>query len=118
MTTQEDSPEKLFGEISEFITESRRLLHDGAVMELAGLDVRVARLCRAVLGLSQEERAFYAERMQVLFDELDVLGMDLGKHRDAVAEKIVALPDRKKAVNAYHTADAVDNFGNPKKTDG
>ena len=102
------SPEKLFSDISQFVAESKSLLDQGAMMELAGLDERVRMLCDAVMQLSQEQRVLYADRLQELLSELKVLGEAMVIQRDAMAEVIRHLPSHKKASVAYSKADATD----------
>jgi hypothetical protein len=99
------SPEKLFDDISQFVSESRVLLDQGAMMELAGLDQRVNALCEAVLLLSQEERITYANRLQELFGELKTLGEEMVRQRDSMSEMVRQLSDHKKASVAYRTTD-------------
>ena len=104
------NPEKLFKEIERFVADSRGLLGEGAVMELAGLDERVRLLCEQVLMLSGEERARYANLLDGLLNELKTLGEDLKTQQDAVANEIRYLSSHKKASVAYKTADATDGF--------
>jgi hypothetical protein len=102
------SPEKLFNDISQFVSESRAMLEQGALMELAGLDEHVKTLCDAVLHLSQSDRMIYADRLQQLLIELKELGEAMAKQRDAMAEEIRDLSSHQKASVAYRTAEASD----------
>jgi len=102
------NPEKLFNDITQFVAESRTLLQEGAVMELAGLEKHVLILCEDVLLLSQDERLHYADRLQQLLAELTSLGEELAAQRDQVAEKMRNLPEHKKATTAYRVVDASD----------
>ncbi|MFO0389257.1 MAG: hypothetical protein ACK502_06010 [Alphaproteobacteria bacterium] len=113
-----ESPEKLFQDVSAFISESRTLLEKGAVMELDGLDAEVRRLCDAVLGLSQEQRIVYADKLQVLMKGLSALGDEMAKQRDAVVSEMRGLNQYRKAHVAYSTADATDDFGKKKEDNG
>ncbi len=112
------SPEKLFQDVSAFITESRALLEKGAMMELDGLDAEVKRLCDAVLGLSQEQRIQYADKLQFLMKGLSALGDEMIQQRDAVVLEMRGLNQYRKAHVAYSTADATDAFGKKKEDDG
>ncbi len=112
------SPEKLFEDISTFITQSRELLEKGAVMELEGLDGEVKRLCEATLNLSKEQRAQYADKLQELLRSLTELGNELTQQRDQLASEIRGLTDYRKAHVAYSNADATDTFGKKKDDHG
>jgi hypothetical protein len=107
------SPEKLFNDISQFVSESRALLEQGAMMELAGLDERVKTLCDAVLQLSQSDRLVYAEQLQQLLAELKSLGEAMTTQRDAMADAIKDISSHRKASVAYRTAASKQ----PKKKD-
>jgi len=98
----------LFSNIEQFISDSHSLLAQGAVMELVGLDDRVAELCEAVMQLSQDERIEHAGQLQKLFGDLTLLGNALAEHRDNVAGEIRGLSQHKKASNAYR-APVIDN---------
>jgi predicted metal-dependent phosphoesterase TrpH len=104
-------PEQLFNDIAQFVTESRALLRDGAMMELAGLDERVKILCDAVLQISDQDRMRYASRLKDLLGELKALGDEMVAQRDQIAEEIRAVSSHKKANVAYRVTDASDNFG-------
>ena len=100
------NPESLFEDIKNFVTDSRSLLGDGAVVELAGLDNEVEKLCTLVLELSTETREKYADYLQELLTELTALGEDLVTKRDALQHEIRYLSSHKKANIAYKTVDA------------
>lgn len=106
-----EKTQQLFSDISRFVAESRSMLAAGAVMELSGLDAQVARLCKEVLQLSQDERVRYADDLQRLLSELNGLGEALMRQRDFVSSEILNLPNRLKASTAYRTIDAVDGGG-------
>ena len=103
-----DKAQALFKEIEGFVAESRSLLQQGALMELAGLDDHVRSLCEEVLALSQEERLRYAGELQTLFDALKGLGEDMAAQRDAMAGDIRNLSTHRKASVAYRVADPAD----------
>lgn len=100
------TPDALFAEVQSFIEESRALLRKGAMMELAGLDDQVKKLCVSATRLSQEERRAYADRLQALLDELTALGDEMVKSRDAVGEKLRNIDTHKKAHKAYRVVEA------------
>jgi hypothetical protein len=102
------NPEKLFNDISKFVSDSRALLQQGTVMELSGLENRILLLCEEVLVLSQEERLIYAKRLQQLMADLAALGEEITAQRDAVAKEIQQLPGHKKANKAYRKPEADD----------
>lgn len=104
-------PEKLFEDITQFMEQSRSLLGQGALMELAGLEKQVQGLCEQVLALSQDERLKYADRLQGLLKELGELGQTLAVARDKLGDEAMSLTQQKKAHTAYRTAEASDNYG-------
>jgi hypothetical protein len=108
-------PEVLFEGISSFIKESHDLVNRGAVMELAGLDENVRRLCEQVLNMTQDDRIRYADKLQQLLGELRQLGEILVQQRDAVSSEFSGATQHRKASVAYNTADATDGYG---KKDG
>jgi len=111
-STKPHSAQTLFDGIMQFIAESRELLESGAVMELAGLDDQVRSLCDAVLQLSQEERVLYADRLQHVLADLQILGEAMVTQRDLVAEEIRSISHHKKAASAYRVAEASDGYKN------
>ncbi|MDE3060120.1 MAG: hypothetical protein KGJ06_03840 [Pseudomonadota bacterium] len=98
--------EALLEDIEQFIGESRALLQQGAMMELAGLDVQVESLCEAALRLSGEDRKRYADRLQSLLEELTKLGEEMAASRDAVSAELRDINRHRKAHTAYRMADA------------
>lgn len=100
--------DKLFDEISRFVSDSRELLDKGAVMELAGLDDHIKSLCEQVLQLKEPDRAAYAKKLEQLFAELTDLGDRLVKARDSVNDQLQQVTTHKKAMDAYRTADSRD----------
>ncbi len=103
-----EEAETLFRDISQFIAESHALLAQGAMMELAGLDKRIAELCTTVLELSPVDRTQYAEHMQQLLGDLKTLSDAMYAHRNAMAEEIMNLSGHRKASTAYRNTDASD----------
>lgn len=103
-------PQALFDDISRFVAESRQLLEQGALMEMAGLDQRVKQLCETVLQLSQQERLTYAENLQQLLGDLNTLGEMMVAQRDQVAAEIRQLNQHKKANAAYRIVEASDGY--------
>jgi hypothetical protein len=110
MSHTQSSTEKLFNDIASFIDQSRTLLHQGALTELAGLDEQVRILCDAVLQLSQDERVRYADKLQELLGGLKALGDEMVVSREKLANEIRGVSHLKKANTAYRTAEAIDNY--------
>ena len=106
MTTR--SPEVIFNEITQFISDSRVLLESGAFVQLAGLDDHVKMLCEALVGLSQDERLQHADRLQQLLWSLNDLEGTMVHYRDAMAEQIRGLNTHQKANVAYRTVESID----------
>jgi hypothetical protein len=113
MTTDEktQAPEVLFTKISSFVSESRELLKSDSMMDLQGLEARVQELCKLVLGLSQDDRIKYADKLQVLLGDIGKLGEEMASLRDVMANEIRSISKHKKANVAYKVADASDAFG-------
>jgi hypothetical protein len=76
------------------------------MVEMAGLDKQVQKLCAQVMELSEEDKIKYAGSLQWLLNELNVLGKELTIKREAIANEIRYLSSHKKASVAYKTADA------------
>ena len=106
--------EQLFDEISMFVSDCHSLLRQGMVLEMAGLDTRVQELCDLVLKLSQEERLRYADRLQILFDDIKKLGDAMLQERETLIKEIQGLGEHRKASVAYRSTDAIDNYGKKK----
>ncbi len=107
--------EKIFQDVERFISDSRKLLKEGAVMELSGLDKEVQRLCDAAMALSEKERATYAGKLQKLLGDLTGLGQELTEYKDSMADEIRKLSTHRQASVAYRKTDASDDFGKKKK---
>lgn len=105
MNTTVPNPDRLFDEIAGFIDESRKLLAQGAMMELAGMDDQVKKLCEEVTQLSKDDREKYAGRMQELLKGLQALGEEMTSKRDELAKDMRSLTDHQKANVAYRTAE-------------
>lgn len=112
------NPEKFFDDVSKFIAESRAIIERGDVVQLDGLDEEVARLCEAVLHLSQDERLKYADTLQRLLKDLNLLATELTTQRDTIAAQIHDLSDHRRANVAYKKADSADDFGKKSDSDG
>ncbi|MCE2926408.1 MAG: hypothetical protein LW823_02000 [Rickettsiales bacterium] len=95
--------EKLLEQISGYVEESRALLNHGSVLELSGLDERIAHLCEEAQKLTSDDRSRYADKLELLFKELSSLGEDLALHRDAVAGEMKVGGAHRKAASAYRS---------------
>ena len=113
-TPMASATEQLFERIVLFVNESRALLESNQLLELGGLDDRVGALCEAILHLSPEEREKYNIRLQELLGELKSLGESLVQKRDLIGGELNALGKHKKAVTAYRTTEAIDNYNSNK----
>lgn len=102
------NPETLFGDIEQYVSDSRALLKEGAMMELAGLENRVMLLCEEILLLSQDDRLQHADRLQRLMADLTALGEEIAAQRDAVGKELRNLPGHKKAHAAYKIVEKSD----------
>lgn len=104
------TPDTLLEEVSAFIKNSRRLLENGELAQLAGMDDQMRELCDGILRLSVEERAQYAERLQSLFQDLEQLSHVIQNMRDATVKEASQLSHHKKAHVAYRTAESSDQL--------
>jgi hypothetical protein len=89
------------GEIIDAVTAAQRMLADGALVELAGLDAAVGKVCEAASHLATEERAHVAGRLSGLADALDRLALDLANQHQACS--------RQRAAAAYGALGAAEN---------
>jgi gas vesicle protein len=97
------NPEQLLEEISQFVSDSRDVLKQGAMMELSGLENRVLLMCEQIAVLSQEERDQYADRLRQLMGDLTALSEEIMEQRDKLTDEIRNLPSHHKAHKAYQT---------------
>lgn len=104
--------QELFENIAKFISNSRNLLEQDAMVEMAGLDNQVQELCEKILNLSGEEQTKYADSLQHLLNELTLLGNDLTSKREEIASEMRDISNHKKANVAYKTADAKGSLTN------
>ncbi len=101
MTGQDAEIETLFSKISDYVVESRRLLEQGALLELKGLDDGVHLMCDALMKMSQDQRIRYAGKLQELQAEMQSLGDTIVAMRDSVGSELLATTPHKKASVAY-----------------
>ena len=73
------SPQAALAEILDAVAGARRAVAEGAVIELAGLDSAVTRICDAARDLPPAERGSYALRLKELAGALDLLADDLAR---------------------------------------
>ncbi len=99
--TPDQKAEALFAEIAVYIKESHRLLEQGALLELNGMDEQVKVLCDEVMGLSDAQRVKYAERLQELFASLTMLEQVMRQARDAMSGDIRSISNHHHASVAY-----------------
>jgi hypothetical protein len=111
----QQASDKLFGEISRYINDSRAMLEKGRFLELVGLDEQVQLLCEAVLKLSQQEKSIYADKLEQIVKDLDALAEEMHRQKALVAGELSGMSTHRKANIAYQQADATDSFG--KKND-
>jgi hypothetical protein len=95
----------LLDQIDDYIRESRQLLERGEVLQLSGLDQKIAFLCEETLKLSDTQRKQYAARFDTMLRELTELGHMLKQRREAVLGEIKASNAHRKAASAYRTAE-------------
>lgn len=101
-------PQKLLEEIAVFIMESRKLLENGEIIQLAGMDRQIRALCDEVMSLNSEQRRQYAEPMKKLFDEVKQLGDTMESTRADLLKEIRGVSNHQKANVAYQTSDSLD----------
>ncbi len=86
-------PEARLAEIAAAVAEARRALADGALIDVAGLDVAVSELCEAAPSLSAAARPGFARALIALADALDELAADITRQSEAA--------QRQRARDAY-----------------
>jgi hypothetical protein len=113
MSTQDKAlpVEEMLSKIEQFVTESREMVKNGALLEVAGLENRIDEFCTLLLSLSQEERVAYANKLQVLLADIGKLGEEMTVLRDSMSDEIRSLTSVKKASVAYRIVDASDGYG-------
>jgi hypothetical protein len=78
------------GEIIDAVSAAQRMLADGALVELAGLDAAVSRVCEAASRLAAAERTQVAGRLAGLADALDRLALDVANQHQACSRQRAA----------------------------
>jgi hypothetical protein len=78
------------GDIIDAVTAAQRMLAEGALVELAGLDAAVGKVCEAASHLAAEERAHVAGRLSGLADALDRLALDVANQHQACSRQRAA----------------------------
>jgi hypothetical protein len=63
-------------------TESRRILGEGKLIDLRGLDQRIRKLCDQIEGLEQAQRQGLLQEFTTLLTQLEALESDLRAARD------------------------------------
>jgi hypothetical protein len=89
------------GEIIDAVSAAQRMLADGALVELAGLDAAVSKVCEAASRLGATERAQVAGRLSGLADALDRLALDVANQHQACS--------RQRAAAAYGSRSVAEN---------
>ena len=103
------SPQTLIDTIEEYIRASSRSITAGEMVEMDGLEVKVAELCAVIDKLPKPEGQIYYKKLEGLVVQLSELGMELKRGRDAVQEELKGLDMRRKASIAYGTTNVIDS---------
>ncbi len=101
-------PDKLFADITRFIAENERLMKEGNLTQLKGLDDQVARLCAEALELTGEQCAQYADKLQHIVASLHRLQQTMMEEKEEIAKQLSGLPTHKKAHVAYQKTESSD----------
>jgi hypothetical protein len=80
-------------EITAAITEARRAVAAGALVDMSGLDAAIGEVCDAARALPAAERDAVAESLVALAAALDQLALDIVRQREAA--------QRQRANDAY-----------------
>ena len=73
----------------------------GAVVELGGLEDRVARLAAALGALSPAEAGGFKPRLLALLDDIDRLAAAMTAHHRALKDALSGISEHKRAATAY-----------------
>lgn len=87
------TPQTELSQVTTAVTEARRALAEGHVVDLAGLESAVAQVCAQASEIPQGERPLFAERLTALADALDLLAADIARFG--------ATAQRRRAADAY-----------------
>jgi hypothetical protein len=93
MTTPSATDE--LNDLRRAVGRSRAAIADGAIVELAGLEVEVARVTDIARNAPSVERSYVLAAMDALLREIDGLAVDLRRQHDAGAAR--------QAAGAYRT---------------
>ncbi len=93
-------------QLNGYLKGVHKMMEDGDVVDLVGLDENVARLCTAVAGLEEEEGRTVSDDLKALVAQMDDLRGQMVTERGALAEAMGGLSTRRKAVTAYGKANS------------
>jgi hypothetical protein len=103
MTLKEDVTRELDA-ASALVEAVRRIVADGRAVDLAGLDSRIARLCRLAERLAPAEAMPFRARLIALLDDVDRLAGSLEAQRATIARELASVATRRRAATAYGRA--------------
>jgi hypothetical protein len=87
--------------VAELVAEARRGLAEGALLDLAGLEDRVGRLCEALTTLPRPDAGSFAEPMTALVSDLDALVLAVKTQYQEFSENGEADSDPGRVMRAY-----------------
>lgn len=87
--------------LAEAIATAGEAVRQGLLVDLTGLDQKVAVLCQAIERLHGEQRSGMAEQLLGLIAGLDLLSEDLTRQREQMADPPASGPSPGQAAAAY-----------------
>lgn len=100
MTAESELNEELT-RIDGLVARARNELADGAVLDLAPLETRVAQLCAGIHALPLDEGRGFVPRLTALLTDLEALGGQIKEGCDALSLELGSSGKRRDAMNAY-----------------
>lgn len=100
MTGEPELTEEL-SRIDGLVARARHDLADGAVLDLAPLEQRVAALCAGIHGLPIERGRLFTPRLTALLTDLEALGGQIKQGCDALSAELGSSGKRRDAMSAY-----------------
>lgn len=102
------NPEALLGDIHAYITQTEMKIEARSPVDLSGLDVAVAALCKRVLEMEESESKKYSAHLNQLMEAIEAMQAKMMTLQSEVAKAIKTLDVQKKAAKAYINAPRVE----------
>lgn len=98
---QAQDPRRILNDIRTYIHDALEICERGEYIELSGLDTRVQEMCEAIGGMSREQAVEFADDLDIMMQQLEVLQRVFQERRDALGEELNGTSRHQQAAKAY-----------------